>query len=228
MWKRRLKDKEPARSIFQRPFWRFFGLLGDLFILSAFWILTSLPLVTMGASTAALFYVFFKTRAGEQGTLWKMYKKSFLENWKQGTFLQLLYLFIAVDLGIIGYMLCENGLCAPADFAWGGKYFAATLALILLYTSVTIYTAALLARFRQTTAQCALSALSLTCSRILSTLLFLLIIAALFFVTVFLFPMLLLIDVPLAVYLISLRMDGVFTSQIERVKRREEAARQEI
>ena len=37
------------------PFFRFMGKLGDLVILSVLWLLCCLPVVTIGASTTALF-----------------------------------------------------------------------------------------------------------------------------------------------------------------------------
>lgn len=219
-------EKKPAKAFLERPFWKFFAQIGDFFVLSLFWVLTSLPIVTIGASTAALFYVFFKTRAQEQGTLWGMYKKSFLENAKQGTLLWLIYLFVALDIVIICYMLCGAGICAPSDFSEGGKFFAAWIVLALCYVSVLLYSAALLGMFRQTMAQCVASAVSLTFSRIFSTLLFLLIIAALAFATFYIFPALVFIDVPLAIYLISLRMYVLFKKQVGYAEKREREAQQ--
>ena len=39
----------------QNSFWRFFGLVPDVLILSLMWVLFSLPVVTIGASTTALY-----------------------------------------------------------------------------------------------------------------------------------------------------------------------------
>lgn len=206
--------------MFERPFWRFFGALGDFFILTVFWLVSSLPLVTIGASTTALFYVCLKKRRNEESTLWKMYKRSFRENLKQGIFLWLLYVFIAVDVFIIGYSLCRQGAAAPADFAQGGRYYTALVVVGLLYFSVMLYSAALMAMFRQTTGQCVVAAIGLTFSQLPSTLLFLVIFAALWLATYYLFPALIFIDVPLAVYLISMRMNVIFDKQIERVEKR--------
>ena len=53
-----------------------------------------------------------------------------------------------------------------------------------------------------------------------STILFLLVIWLLYIVTMNFFPPLIFIDVPLAVWIISGRMNKLFTRQIERAKKR--------
>ena len=225
MFKRKPREEQPVpQTMFDRPFWRFFSRLGDFFILTVYWVLTSWPVVTIGASTTALFYVCLKTRRGEEGKLWQMYKKSFLENLKQATFIWLLYIFIAVDVGIIGYTLCRQGVLSAADLAMdGGKYYPALLTVCLLYVALMIYTAALLAMFKQTTGQCISAAIGLTFGRLPSTILFLVILWALCMATYYLFPALIFVDVPLAVYLISERMNTLFNRQIERVEKRNDA-----
>lgn len=220
MFKKKLKESQPPRTMFERPFWRFFGAIGDFFILTVYWLLGSLPIVTIGCSTTALFYVCLKKRRGEEGTLWRMYKKSFRENLKQGVFLWLLYLFIALDVGIIGYMLTQQGVCALADFQDGGRFHTAFVVVVLIYIGVMLYSSALLALFRQTTGQLVLSAIGLTFNQLPSTLLFLVILAALWLATFYLFPALVFVDVPLAVYLISIRMSAIFNRQIARAEKR--------
>ena len=178
--------------------------------------------MTIGASTTALFYVCLKLRAREEGKLWQMYMKSFKENFKQATFIWLLYVFIALDVFLVGYTMCKQGMFAAADFSInGGKYYYSLLIVCLVYLSIMIYTAALLAMFKQTTGQCISAAIGLAFGRLPSTLLFLVILWVLAMLTVNIFPFLILIDVPMAVYLISIRMSRIFEKQIERVEKRE-------
>lgn len=225
LFKRKLKEQtHNSDSIFDRPMWRFLGSLGDFFILTVFWVITSWPIVTIGASTTALFYVCFKLRAREEGKLWQMYMKSFKENFKQATFIWLLFVFIALDVFIIGYTLCQRGVFQPSDFAMdGGKYYTSLLIVGLVYLSIMLYTAALLSMFRQTTAQCLTAAVGLAFGRLPSTLLFLVIIWALAMLTYHIFPFLVFIDVPAAVYLITIRMSKIFQKQIERAEKRDRA-----
>lgn len=60
-------------------------LLCDLALLNLLWLITSLPLVTIGASTAALHSVARKMAACEYYTVWRGFWHGFRENWKQGT-----------------------------------------------------------------------------------------------------------------------------------------------
>lgn len=220
MLRKKLREEPPRDgTIFDRPFWRFFSALGDFFLLNIYWLFTSLPLVTIGVSTSALFYVCLKKRRHEEGNLWQMYKKSFLENLKQGTFIWLLYIFVAVDVFIIGLILCQRGVLHAEDFARNGRHYFSLVIVILMYLGVMLYTAALLAMFRQTTIQCIQAAVGMTFSQLPSTLLFLLILLALWTVTFYLFPALIFIDIPLAVYLISIRINTIFQKQISRVEK---------
>lgn len=222
MFRRKIKEKSEHQTIMDRPMWRFFGSLGDFFILTVYWVITSWPIVTIGASTTALFYVCMKLRRREEGKLWQMYMKSFKENFKQATFIWLLYIFIAVDVAIIGHMLIQQGVFALSDFAmYDGKYYPTLLIVCLVYLSIMVYTAALLAMFRQTTSQCIGGAVTLTFAKLPSTLLFLVIIWALGMATYYLFPALIFVDVPMAIYLISMRMNVIFDKQIARVEANE-------
>lgn len=80
--------------------------------------------------------------------------------------------------------------------------------------------AALLAMFKQTTSQCLIATVGLAFGKLPSTRLFLVILWVLAMLTVNLFPFLILIDVPLAVYLITIRMSTIFQKQIDRVEKR--------
>ncbi|MBQ3108940.1 MAG: YesL family protein [Clostridia bacterium] len=219
MFRRKIKEEKKAPpSVFERPMWRFFGSLGDFFILTVYWVLTSLPVVTIGASTTALFYVCFRMHNGEDGKRWQMYRKSFKENLKQATFIWLLYIFVALDVFIIGHTLCQMGVLSAADFKQDGKLYASLVIVILTYLSVMLYTAGSLAMFRQSTGQCIQGAVIMTFAQLPSTLLYLVILLALWLFTYYIFPAAVFIDVPLAIYWISARMNRIFQKQIARVE----------
>lgn len=59
--------------------------IGGLIVLNFLWILFSLPVVTIGASTTALYFSFFKLINNTDGYLMKDFLKGFKSNWKQGT-----------------------------------------------------------------------------------------------------------------------------------------------
>ncbi len=83
-------------------FFRFLGQVADLVVLNLLWIVCSLPLVTLGASTAALYYAVLKILRGEDSTMGKMFFRSFRQNLRQGVILTLLLLaagaLLAYDL----------------------------------------------------------------------------------------------------------------------------------
>ena len=65
---------------------------GNMLLLNLLWILFSLPLITVGASTLALYSTFFKMMEGTEGYMFKDFWKGFKSNWKQGTILWLITL----------------------------------------------------------------------------------------------------------------------------------------
>lgn len=75
------------------PFYRFISRLWDILQVNFFWLICSLPIVTLGASTAAAFRVCLKMVDDEEGYISRDFFKGFKENWKQGTVLEFLTLF---------------------------------------------------------------------------------------------------------------------------------------
>ena len=47
------------------PVWRFIRKIGYLWLLNILWVLTSLPVITLGASTTALVYACLKLKGDE-------------------------------------------------------------------------------------------------------------------------------------------------------------------
>ena len=62
----------------------------DLILVNILWFVCSLPIITVGASTAALHSVVRKMAACEYYTVWRGFWHGFRENWKQGTAVALL------------------------------------------------------------------------------------------------------------------------------------------
>lgn len=84
---------------YDNPVWRFIGKLGDLIVLNILWIVTSIPIVTAGASTTALYYVTLKLVRDEDGYTIKSFFKSFKENFRQSTIIWLIMLTVGLILG---------------------------------------------------------------------------------------------------------------------------------
>jgi len=68
----------------------------DLVILNILFLLTSLPVFTIGASSAAVYTLTFRMLRGREEPIVKSYFRAFRENFKQGAVLWLIILFAAV------------------------------------------------------------------------------------------------------------------------------------
>lgn len=72
----------------------------DGMCLSILWFLLCLPVVTMGASTTALYATSYHYLRKDEGTLLRTFWKAFRENWKRSTVLGLVFLAVAALLGV--------------------------------------------------------------------------------------------------------------------------------
>ena len=129
------------------PVWRFMGKVFDMMVLTVLWVVTSLPVVTIGASTTALYYVGMKLARDEEGYIIKDFFRSFKENFRQATaawaILLALGIFFAVDL--TWYYQFKSGV--------GVMIFFMFVILTALYIMVLTYAFPLLARCRTSVKQ---------------------------------------------------------------------------
>lgn len=90
------------RSLFnlENPVWKFIGNLWDFFLLSLLWLVCSLPIITIGASTAALYYTTLKMASNQEGYTCKSFLNSFKQNLKEGICIWGIILLIAFVLAI--------------------------------------------------------------------------------------------------------------------------------
>ena len=73
--------------------------------LNLLWLVCSLPIVTMGASTTALYYTSLKIIRGEENSLTRQFFHSFRDNFKQASVLWLILLGSGLLLAGDGYIL---------------------------------------------------------------------------------------------------------------------------
>lgn len=81
------------------PIWKVMGRVADAFLLTLFWVIGSLPVVTIGASTTALYYVALKMAENREGYLWKSFWKAYRENLGQSTAAWLIAVILGLFLG---------------------------------------------------------------------------------------------------------------------------------
>ncbi len=123
----------------ENPVWRFMGKVTDMFLLTCLWLLFSLPVITIGASTTALFYCAMTLASDREGYLKEDFIKSFKENFKNATLSWIIILafaiFFAADLYFYYHM--KGGV--------GTFLFWMFLVLSVVFVFVTLYIFPLLA-----------------------------------------------------------------------------------
>ena len=73
--------------------------------LNILWFICCIPVITIGASTTALFYVTLKISKNEEGSITKAFFRSFRENLRQSTLIWLILLALGIILSVDGYVL---------------------------------------------------------------------------------------------------------------------------
>lgn len=141
------------------PVFRLMGVLGDLLILNLLWALCCVPLITVGASTTALFHVARKLAAGEPCRAASEFFRAFRRNWRQATPVWLMLagaaVLFAADLLI--------ALRTPG--ALGNVFRGTGIVLCLVWVAAAGNAFALLARYEYRPARVLADALRLCAAR---------------------------------------------------------------
>ncbi|MBQ2854468.1 MAG: YesL family protein [Oscillospiraceae bacterium] len=125
----------------------------ELILLNLFFLVSCLPVVTIGAAVCGMYHVNLKTVRGESGSVWKLYWEGFRSNFRQATFFWILFLglclLLALDWWVMPVML-------PAF------YQIPRVMLIMVFAAaccMVIYVFPIVTRFVCTTRQAAGNAL---------------------------------------------------------------------
>lgn len=123
------------------PFAQSISKLGDIWIVSFMWLVFSIPVVTIGASTTALVDVTIKMARNHEGHVWKDFFKSFCANFKKATVLFLIsLLFFAIVLADIWFW-------ARIEGTLGFVLYALSIGIGFLGLMAEIYIFPLVANF---------------------------------------------------------------------------------
>jgi uncharacterized membrane protein YesL len=119
----------------------------DCFFLSLLWLVFSIPLVTIGASTTALYYTVNKVIRHDRSSIWKEFWGSFKQNFKQATIVWLIlcvlyYILITNCIIMYRVYIAEQGSIAVLIL------YLLSLIILMLWTS---YLFPYIARFTNTT-----------------------------------------------------------------------------
>lgn len=149
------------------PVMQALGKLADLFLLNVLFIICSLPVITVGASLTALYTVTLKAAKNEENYITISFFRAFRRNFKISTLAWLLVLTVGIVLFIDLRLLSSSTLSYRAVFQAG------TIAIFLLYCTVSIYLFPYIARFEDTLRTSVKNAAILAVSHLPFTLLFL-------------------------------------------------------
>ena len=129
------------------PLIQFFLTLRDFVVLNILWIIFSIPIITIGASTSALYSVTFKIAQDKDTYVGKQFINAFKENLRQATKIELILFIPALCLGF--------GLFFWATFESVVGTVISTLCIIflLMLVGTAIFAFPLVGRYENTTLQ---------------------------------------------------------------------------
>lgn len=124
----------------------FFTKLSYSAYLNVLWLLCCLPVITVGASTTALFYVTHKVAKNEEGNITSAFFRAFRQNFRKATVIWLILLVSGTVLALDGYVLYHMRF---ENIFWT-LIAAVFLVALAAYAIILMYIFPLLARFENT------------------------------------------------------------------------------
>lgn len=128
------------------PLWNFANKILNFLWLSILWLVCSLPIITLGASTSALYSVTLKYVCNEEGYLTSSFFRAFRRNLKQGIIIWLILLGIGLFLGMDFIVYYRSEKIGTGHLLFMTLCFSLTL----LYAFMHLYVYAVLAKFETT------------------------------------------------------------------------------
>ncbi len=127
-------------------FFRFMTRVADALILNLIFLITCIPVVTIGASYTAMYYYCLKAVNNEEGYIWKSYWKSFKTNFVQGFLFEVIFAIIGIILYIDIKYMYVRAFAVGGAFGWKLLFFIAVgMAVLALITFM--YAFPILSRF---------------------------------------------------------------------------------
>ena len=130
---------------YDNPVWRFLGKLGDLILHNLLWTVCSIPVITIGASTTAVYYVTLKMVRDEDDSTVRSFFHSFKDNFKQATAIWAIFLAVGLILAFDIWFFVTGQ--APVPGIAGNLMTAISGGMAILYLFTYIYVFPIQARF---------------------------------------------------------------------------------
>lgn len=126
------------------PLWSISSKVLHFLWLSVLWLICSLPVITMGAATSALYSVTLKYVRNEEGYLTSSFFTAFRQNLRQGTMIWLIFLLAGLFLSLDFTFYYRGEQTGIGHLIFMSVFFSLTLAYVLMH----FYVYAILAKFR--------------------------------------------------------------------------------
>lgn len=192
---------------YDNPVWRFIGKFGDVILLHILWLVCSIPIVTIGASTTAVYYVTLKLARDDDGYTIRSFFKSFKENFKQAT---IIWLIMIVLGAIIGFDLYFFLMIQTASSMFRTIMLAVFGGFGIIYLSVCTYVFPVLSRFYNPIRKTLFNAFFMSIRHLFQTLTMLVVDGGIVFLMFSYVPQLLLFGFPLIAFFNSYIFNGIF------------------
>ena len=125
-------------------FFTFMNKVADLCILNIICLVCCIPIVTAGASITAMYYVTLKMVRNEEAYIVRSFFKSFKDNFKQATIINL----IMIAVGAVLYLDLNVDKNMPGSA--GQIFHVIFMAFVIIYYVLFLYVYPILARFYNT------------------------------------------------------------------------------
>ena len=132
-------ERNPMNSEKKNPLFSFLNLLGQLILLSILWTVCCLPIITVGASTVALYYTVVKVLRRNQDSLFAAFFREFRSNFLQSLNINMVFLCY---FGILAYFAIPRLSAARSGadigfYALVGLAILGALPLSLVYPTIS-------------------------------------------------------------------------------------------
>ena len=125
-------------------FFTFMSRVADLIILNLLCLVCCIPIVTIGPSVSAMFYVTLKMVRNEESYIVRGFFKSFKQNLKQGIIINLIMLAAGVLLAI------DISICRGTAGSLGKVLIVIFMMILVIYLMLFMYIYPVLAKFYNT------------------------------------------------------------------------------
>jgi len=187
--------------------------------LNILWFVFSIPIITAGASTTALFYVSLKMARNEEGNITSQFFQAFKDNFRFSTKVWLILLALGIVLGVDGYVL--RGMFSENVF-WTLNT-AVFIVVVICYVVVMMYVFPLMARFENTVRRMLINSFFVGLRYLFCTILMAAIYFAMILIVIRFFTPAVIFGEGLCAYLCSYLLNPVLDSLAEKAEEHEAA-----